>query len=171
LELLEFENIERENVLRCYLRDWTYGYAQNLSKKEFLTLKTQFEISLSNFIKQKSSELDVDKIVFESMHNFVIGNDDRDFARYFIKKYFVDFSVPVVYNKKLSTVDSIATSMKQSVHNVVMRFHSVLFADTLQTSYTAIDYTLGGKIENYLTDNNRLENLMKITDLIERFNK
>ena len=171
LELLKFENIERENVLRCYLRDWTYGYAQNLSKKEFLTLKAQFEISLSNFIKQKTSELDVDKIVFESMHNFVIGNDDRDFARYFIKKYFFDFSVPVVYNKKLSTVDSIATSMKQSVHNVVMRFHSVLFADTLQTSYTAIDYTLGGKIENYLTDNNRLENLMKITDLIERFNK
>ena len=171
LELLKFENIEKENVLNCYLREWTHKYAQNFSKKEFSIQKAQFETSLSNFIKQKALELKVDKIVFESMHNFVIGNDDRDFAKRFIKKYFENFFIPVVYNKRLSTVISIATSMKKSVHNVVMRFHSVLFADTLQTSYTAIDYTLGGKIENYLTDNNRLENMIKIKDLIEKFNK
>jgi len=169
LKVLKFDNPNKENILRCFLRDWTSEYAKNMSKDEFLEQKTRFEISLSNFIKQKASELKVEMIILESMHNFVIGNDDRDFAHYFIKKYFMNSLIPIIYNKKLSTVDSIVLSMKQSVHNIVMRFHSVLFADTLETEYTAIDYTLGGKIENYLIDNNKLTNMIRINDLIDNY--
>jgi len=59
-------------------------------------------------------------------------------------------------------------SMLNSCHNICMRFHSVVFADTLNTSYTAFDYTGGGKILGYLTDNSKKENLLTINDLLEK---
>ena len=51
-----------------------------------------------------------------------------------------------------------------------MRFHSVVFADSLQTSYTAFDYTDGGKILGYLEDNCKTENLLSISDLLKKNN-
>jgi polysaccharide pyruvyl transferase WcaK-like protein len=47
--------------------------------------------------------------------------------------------------------------MKKSKLNICMRFHSVLFAHTLNTDFIAIDYTMGGKIHAFLKDNNVLE--------------
>ena len=49
-----------------------------------------------------------------------------------------------------------------------MRFHSVVFAHTLETDFTGFDYTNGGKIHNYLTDNNALQNLLSIENLIQK---
>jgi hypothetical protein len=50
-----------------------------------------------------------------------------------------------------------------------MRFHSVVFADTLNTDYTAFDYTGGGKILGYLTDNSKKENLLTIEELLVKY--
>ena len=155
-------------VLKCFLREWTHEYCKELTYEEFIQKREQVEFSLSQFVKQKAMELGATEIYLEHMHNFVIGNDDRDFSRHFIKNYFQDFEIPISYNKKLSTVNSIVDSMLNSCHNICMRFHSVVFADTLNTSYTAFDYTGGGKILGYLTDNSKKENLLTISDLLEK---
>lgn len=155
---------EKENIITCYLRDWTFEYF-NGTQEAFAIEKNKFEESLARLIKKQANHLNVERIEFHHMHNFVIGNDDRDFSREFTQKYFKD-DKRVYFNKKLSTVDNIAQSMKKSRLNICMRFHSVLFAHTLETDFIAIDYTLGGKILNYLTDNDCLSNLWKVEDVI-----
>lgn len=156
------------NRLSCFLREWTHEYVLHLSTEEFTKLKLDLEFKLSEFIKAKAEELNVDEIFLDHMHNFVIGNDDRDFSRYFIKKYFTNYKIPISYNRKLSTIDSIVDNMKTSRYNICMRFHSVVFAHTLETDFTGFDYTNGGKIHNYLTDNNALQNLLSIENLIQK---
>ena len=161
------EIYEKQNVITCYLREWTYEYSRDLSFEDFQDMKTRFEKGLASFIKKKAMELGVLEIKLQHMHNFVIGNDDRDFSRYFIEKYFNDFAFcPITFEEKLSNVDSIVHAMCTSVHNVCMRFHSVLFAHTLGTSFTAVDYTKGGKIKNYLVDNHSSDKMMSIDDFL-----
>ena len=166
---LNNKNKAKENKLSCYLREWTYEYSRNISETEFEQLKLKFELAIANYIKHQSELLVVNEICFEHMHNFVIGNDDRDFSRYFIKKYFSDYNIKVNYNKQLSTVDSIANNMVLSKYNIAMRFHSVVFAHTLNTPFTAIDYTRGGKISNYIADNSIPENLLSVEQIIEDY--
>ncbi|WP_282134432.1 polysaccharide pyruvyl transferase family protein [Seonamhaeicola maritimus] len=157
---------EKENIITCYLRDWTFEYF-NGTYEEFADEKHKFEEGIAMLIKKEANDKNVGRIEFHHMHNFVIGNDDRDFSRYFIQKYFKG-DKRVYFNKKLSTVDNIAQSMKKSRLNICMRFHSVLFAHTLETDFIAIDYTLGGKILNYLADNDCLSNLYRVQDVIEK---
>lgn len=155
------------NRLSCFLREWTHEYIADISFNEFLELKKKVEYKLSEFIKSKAEELKVDEIYLDHMHNFVIGNDDRDFSRYFIQTYFKDYKIPIVYNKKLSTVESIVENMKTSQFNICMRFHSVVFAHTLDTNFIGFDYTNGGKINNYLSDNHSIKNLLSLNDLLK----
>lgn len=155
-----------KKVLTCFLRELTYEYSNGLPYDEFEVLKQNFETSLVNYIKKKAIEIDADEIRFDHMHNFFCGMDDRDFSRHLIRTYFKDSSIPVSYNKKLSTIDSVTDAMLISTHNICMRFHSVVFAETLATEYTAIDYTQGGKILNFLKDNNKLDMMLSINDLI-----
>lgn len=164
------ENLHpKSKSIRCFLREWTYEYSRDISYEEFLELKKRFEVALANLIKAKAIELNVEEIILEHMHNFVIGNDDRDFSRYFIKEYFQDFAIPIRYNKYLSTVESITKSMQSSSHNICMRFHSVVFAHTLSTEFTAVDYTKGGKILNYLKDNQNESNYLSVDILIGNY--
>lgn len=158
-------NEEKENIITCYLRDWTFEYF-NGTEEAFAVEKLKFEEGLAQFIKKQADDKNVERIEFHHMHNFVIGNDDRDFSRYFIQKYFKN-DERVYFNKKLSTVANIAQSMKKSRLNICMRFHSVLFAHTLKTDFIAIDYTLGGKIHAYLKDNDCLEKKIVIHGLIK----
>lgn len=157
-----------DQTLTCFLREWTYEYSRDLTKEQFEVEKMKFERGIVSLIKSKAKELGVKKVYLEHMHNFVLGNDDRDFSRYFIEKYFsTEDEFEITFNKKLSTVDSIVSAMISSKHNICMRFHSVLFAHTLGTSFTAIDYTKGGKILNYLTDNDSLHNMYSVDDLVK----
>jgi len=160
-----------EKLLSLYLRDWEYLYAKgSMSETEFVSTKKNFEDALANLIKKKADELKVNKIVFNHMHNFVLGGDDRDFSRRFIKTYFPNDS-RVSYDQKLSTVDSIVESMQKSELNICMRFHSVLFAETLKTIFLAVDYTMGGKIASYISENSEPKNLLTINQLIEAYNE
>lgn len=151
-------------VLTCFLREWTFEYSKE-SMAEFDQLKIDFERGLASFIKRKAHEIQAQEILLDHMHNFAMGNDDRDFSRYFIKTYFKDFEIPISYNKRLSTVSSVVDSMLDSSYNICMRFHSVVFAHTLNTDFTAIDYTRGGKILNYLNDNNCSQRMLTIDNL------
>ncbi len=161
----------KEKTLSLYLRDWEYLYAKrNMTEDEFISVKNQFETGLANLIKSKANELNVSKISFNHMHNFVIGGDDRDFSRRFIKTYFKD-DERISYSPKLSTVDSIAESMMKSDLNICMRFHSVLFAESLKTNFLPIDYTLGGKIASYVSENNQSDKLFTINQIIEEYSE
>ncbi len=162
---------KKENTLSLYLRDWEYLYAKgDMTEEAFAKTKAQFEDALANLIKKKADELNLEKIVFNHMHNFVLGGDDRDFSRRFIKTYFSKDS-RVSYEKKLSTVDSIVASMQSSELNICMRFHSVLFAETLNTNFLALDYTLGGKIAAYISENSESKNLLTINQLIKDYSE
>ena len=160
--------VEKEDILSCYLREWTFEYFSG-TRDAFELQKKILEQGIANMIKGKAEALNVDRIEFHHMHNFVIGNDDRDFSRYFVGQYFKDDS-RVFINKKLSTVDSIVKTMKQSKLNICMRFHSVLFAHTLKTDFIAIDYTLGGKIHAFLEDSNTLDKKISVDSLITQYN-
>ena len=149
-------------------REWTFEYFSG-TRDAFELQKKILEQGIANMIKGKAEALNVDRIEFHHMHNFVIGNDDRDFSRYFVGEYFKDDS-RVFINKKLSTVDSIVKTMKQSKLNICMRFHSVLFAHTLKTNFIAIDYTLGGKIHAFLEDSNTLDKKISVDSLITQYN-
>lgn len=156
------------NRITCFLRELTYEYFSDISLKEFNELKFELEYKLAEYIKNKAKEFNVKEIYFDHMHNFVIGNDDRDFSRYFIKKYFSECNITINYNKKLSTIESVVNCMKNSRFNVCMRFHSVVFAHTLNTNFIGLDYTNGGKIKSYLKDNNSIENLLTIEKILKK---
>ncbi|MFN0293155.1 polysaccharide pyruvyl transferase family protein [Pedobacter helvus] len=163
------QQFPQRNIISCYLRDWTYEYCRDLSYEDFLAKKQELELGIANLIKHKALEMQVDEIRLEHMHNFVIGNDDRDFSRYFMEKYFDDFEIPITYNKYLSTVISISESMQSSKLNVCMRFHSVVFAHSFNTNFVAVDYTKGGKIKNYLVDENQMNNYLSVDDIINNY--
>lgn len=149
--------------LACFLREWPYEYGKKYTKEEFFTVRNQFEKGLASYIKRTADEQECKKIRLYHMHNFVVGNDDRDFSRRFIKDHFSDSDYDISFDKSLSTVQSIGTALAGAKYSLCMRFHSVLFASTLGVPFEAIDYTLGGKIYNFLKDNNQL-NFMKSFD-------
>jgi MoaA/NifB/PqqE/SkfB family radical SAM enzyme/polysaccharide pyruvyl transferase WcaK-like protein len=154
-----------KNELACFLREWTHEYAPDLSKKEFENKRVQFEKFIANKIINIITENGIEKVKLYHMHNFHIGNDDRDFSRRFINTYFANDN-RVSFDEKLSTIESIITAMKNSKMNLCMRFHSVLFAHSLNTNFKAIDYTLGGKIHKFLADNNSLSSIIKLDDVL-----
>lgn len=149
--------------ISCFLRDWTEEYA--MADIDFFETKERFERGLANYIKQKATETGVRNIHFYHMHNFVIGHDDREFSRRFVKKYFASDNFNVTIQAKLSTIENISEAMLRSRLNICMRFHSVLFAHTLDANFVAIDYTMGGKIRYYLEENDCLDRLLTLSEV------
>ncbi len=149
-------------VLACFLREWSAEYKGNLSEIEFLDMRDKFEANTALIIKQFCKENDV-KPAFYPMHTFTVGGDDREFYRRFLKKYF-DGEDYFFYTKN-AQVRTTVEAMKTAKFNLCMRFHSVLFAHTLKTNFMAIDYTQGGKIHNFLSDNQDLHKLLDLKAL------
>jgi len=159
------ENAHSKNELACFLREWTWEYDPGSSYESFVLKRTKMEAGLARFIQREYEKSGCDSIKFYHMHNFVIGNDDRDFSRRFVATYFSDIK-HVTIQEELSTVRNICYAMKSSKMNICMRFHSVLFAETLSSPFLAIDYTQGGKIKGFLKDQGKEANLVQIEDLI-----
>ena len=155
-------NVENKKpILACFLREWSHEYARNKSKNEYLEMRKNFEEKLADSIKKFCSEFDLIPH-FYSMHTFHIGGDDRIFYRRFLKKYFNKFDHYL--ELKPSNIPMIVNAMQASSYNLCMRFHSVLFAHTLDTNFIAIDYTNGGKIKGYLSDHEKLSNMVAIEE-------
>lgn len=159
--------VKEKAGLACFLRELTAEYRGNKSIEEFCEYKQKFEEALAlniiNFCDQNGLIPN-----FYSMHNFVIGNDDRDFNLEFTRKYFSNREFYV--ENKLSTVDSIVQAMRSSKINLCMRFHSVVFANTLNTDFVAIDYTSGGKIHGYLSDERKAESMVTLDSIVNNSN-
>ncbi len=154
-----------KSELACFLREWTHEYAQELSKSEFYEKRKKLEKGIANKIKNLAKEKKVATIKLYHMHNFHIGYDDRDFSRRFIHENFPNDN-SISFHKELSSVDNIILAMKSAKLNLCMRFHSVLFAHTINADFYAIDYTQGGKIKGFLNDNNALNKIISIQDLL-----
>lgn len=155
--------------IACYLREFTKEYSSEESEESFSMAKKKFESGLAHFIREKAVERNCKRIHFYHMHNFAIGNDDRDFSRYFLRNYSDYFrGFEILVDARISTVSSIIESMQRSKMNLCMRFHAVLFANELATDFIALDYTAGGKIRNYLSDNGKLDHLVSFDDITNR---
>lgn len=163
LDRIAHVETEQTTELACFLRDWPLAYRGDRTTEEFEKDKDQFYKNLAKAIKEIADNKGLTP-VFYSMHNFVVGGDDRDFYRNFVSTYYTEGEYKI--EKKLSTVDSIIKAMKGAEFNLVMRYHSVLFANTIGNNFTAIDYTNGGKIKGYLDDHDKGNYLLPIADIV-----
>ncbi len=152
----------KKGKLACFLREITYEYRGNKSPEEFDVFKRNFEERLAqNIIYLIKKENLIPH--FYAMHNFVIGNDDRDFNLSFAERYLQGYEYYI--ERKLSTIESISQNMQSAEYNLCMRFHSVLFANILQVPYIAIDYTGGGKIFQLLKEKNEMEKIVSLQEI------
>lgn len=159
---LEIGVVSKKNILACFLREWTQEYQGGLTNEEFDSIKNSFEENLAKEIKIICKEFNL-RPHFYSMHTFCVGGDDRIFHRKFTKKYFQGLDYYI--ENSPSSVDQIIKAMQSSSINICMRFHSVLFAQTLGVNFIPIDYTQGGKIKGFLKDKNLLHRMIKLEDL------
>lgn len=147
------------NILACFLRDWPLAFG---SDSEYAQIKTQFETHLAACILDVCQRYRL-KPIFYAMHTLTVGGDDREFNRRFASTYLPNSQTK--QELKPASVDSIAKAMLGARLCVCMRFHSVLFAHTLRRPYVAIDYTLGGKVRNFLQDERQLQKCVSLLDL------
>lgn len=155
----------------CFLRAWSWEYAGDRNKLEYESLNDRFESELSKLLvsiaRQKNATLHL-----LPMHTFHIGGDDRIFNRRLAKLILAQNkenskTTVSVANRPISSYE-ILQNMYHSDFNICMRFHSVLFAETLGVPYIAIDYTGGGKIKAFLEERGKLDRLISLEDVAER---
>lgn len=155
--------------ISCFLREWGTEYIGGLNQEEFILTKYKFEQQIVEMLLTLSSDYGAD-IHLLPMHTFYIGGDDRIFNR----RLTANLS-SLVSEKKLTNEISYAREtispkeILQSMHhaqlNICMRFHSVLFAESLGVPYIAIDYTNGGKIKAFLESKGKLNRLISVYDV------
>lgn len=130
-------------VLACFLRELPAEYFGELSCEAFLKFRQDFEAALAQNIKHVCKRFGL-KPHFYAMHNFVVGNDDRDFNFRFADTYFEPGSYEV--DPKLCSIEKNLDLMCAAEKVICMRFHSSVFADYVEADYIPIDYTSGGKV-------------------------
>ncbi|WP_312518708.1 polysaccharide pyruvyl transferase family protein [Anaerospora sp.] len=164
LQKFQTKNSKGKTRIACFLRELTTEYRAAVNMDEFYSFKDDLEQALAKNIINFCDTYDLIPY-FYSMHNFAIGNDDRDFNINFTRKYFSGRKHFV--ERGLSTVESITQAMQTSHINLCMRFHSVVFAQTLGTDFIALDYTSGGKINGFLTDVGKINHMISMRSIID----
>ena len=156
----------KEPYVACFLREWGREYAGSLTTEAYLTLKLQFETELTELIASIARQgLDVHLL---PMHTFQVGGDDRQLNRRLsrdISSLLGESTSQVLLARGVVSPAEILQTMERAKLNICMRFHSVLFAETLGVPYLAIDYTGGGKIAAFLTAKGKLERMISLNDL------
>jgi len=154
----------KNGELACFLRELTQEYVVCETKEEFELFRMRVEEALAQNIKELCS---AEGLVphFYTMHNFVVGNDDRDFAFRFTHDHFVKGTYAI--DNRLTSIEKVTEAMNAAALNVCMRFHSVAFADTLEVPYVAIDYTFGGKVFAFMNEHGQQDRMATIDSLLE----
>ncbi|MEM9807048.1 MAG: polysaccharide pyruvyl transferase family protein, partial [Cyanobacteria bacterium P01_D01_bin.56] len=154
----------------CFLRKLTLEYKGDLDGESFDSLQQRFEAQLVQMLMYVSNSYHLELNLLP-MHTFSVGGDDRKFNRKIVR----DLETAegggepskASYERGILSPLEILQAMHHARFNICMRFHSVLFAQTLGVPYLAIDYTSGGKIEAYLRDRNELNRLMTLEDIAQ----
>lgn len=161
--------VSESTSISCFLRDWGRDYAQNLDGASYQSQKTSFETELAGLVTT-AAQLTGSDVHLLPMHTFTIGGDDRIFNRRFARQVSSRLT-PLRPQSKVRFARGpvapveILASMTQSRFNICMRFHSVLFAETLGVPYLAIDYTNGGKIKAFMEEIGRVDRLISLQDV------
>lgn len=158
--------------ISCFLREWGRDYGGALSDEEFIVTKTAFETELVKLIMYVARLQSVDHVHLLPMHTFYMGGDDRILNRRLAKSLKISTAVEqqsldVEFARGPISPLEILQSMHQAQFNICMRFHSVLFAETLGVPYLAIDYTGGGKIRSLLKQKGKLNHLISLKDVAD----
>jgi polysaccharide pyruvyl transferase WcaK-like protein/MoaA/NifB/PqqE/SkfB family radical SAM enzyme len=132
----------QKDVIRCFLRELTQEYPQAILPEAATHGIVQFLTNLLDWYPNHHIEL-------WPMHYFPVGNDDRAYARRLAAAVNSN-RLTIEYRPRLP--EEILQAMATADFNICMRFHSVVFASTIEAPFAAIDYTAGGKVHNYLTD-------------------
>lgn len=165
---IEASTQDDEFEIACFLRAWDHEYAKGLSASEFdlklKELRAAFVDSFAHIVREN----DV-RVRFFPMHSFSVGGDDRVLARAMfreIQKSYPDVANRVSFQRLPASPIEIIRAMKTAKLSICMRFHSVLFAETLGVPYLAIDYTNGGKIEAFLRDKSATHKKLTLEEVI-----
>jgi polysaccharide pyruvyl transferase WcaK-like protein len=157
---------DTQKQVSCYLKEWEYTYSRGVAMEDFLQQKSLFESQLANlvlFLAQKYQS----PIKLLPMHCFSVGGDDRVFNRKIMKRIqeLGPGHIPIESERLPMTAKEIIYQMIDAKLNICMRYHSVVFAETLSLPYVAIDYTQGGKIRSFLSDRDKTDHLLSMSDL------
>jgi MoaA/NifB/PqqE/SkfB family radical SAM enzyme/polysaccharide pyruvyl transferase WcaK-like protein len=151
----------------CFLREWGADYARGLSGEEFKRMKGALDAGIQKLLAwlalDRGFTLDL-----LPMHTFSVGGDDRAYNRRLSRQLTRSGIAPNQMRVERLPVSplGILRSMQRANLNICMRFHSVLFAETLQVPYVAIDYTRGGKIQSFLESRGKLDRLLTLEEVI-----
>jgi len=160
-----------EQNVACFLRKLTLEYKGARDVAAFTSLQERFESQLVQMLIYISNKLNLGLSLFP-MHTFSVGGDDRKFSRKIAKDIqaaaeIEHMSGQVSYERGIVSPLEILQSMSSANFNICMRFHSVLFAQTLDVPYIAIDYTNGGKIESFLRDKAAMHKLVSLEEVAD----
>jgi polysaccharide pyruvyl transferase WcaK-like protein/MoaA/NifB/PqqE/SkfB family radical SAM enzyme len=145
---------QKQQTLACFLREITTEYMAGMTIEDFLDFRSKFEEELGKLVRYICVTTGL-KPVLMPMHTFVIGNDDRDFARRFAGEHLTGLEYTI--GNRIYSAQDILSTMLDSDLCLCMRFHSVLFTDVLGVPYIPVDYTGGGKIMGFLKDKDKLD--------------
>ncbi|MCX6150718.1 MAG: radical SAM protein [Ignavibacteriales bacterium] len=155
IKSLKIEYQKQGNIIRCFFRELTHEYPQNISP----------DLAFHNiicFINKLLSWYPEHKIELWAMHYFPIGKDDREFAKRIVN---VTNDERVTYIIQPQSPEEILIAMASADFCIAMRFHSVVFASTVGCNFVAIDYTAGGKIKGFLEDTNQTAKIIALNEL------
>ncbi len=156
IESLGIKHVGSDNkIIRCFFRELTHEYPQNVSPQEAMDQLIKF---LHKLIKWYPDH----KVELWPMHFFPIGNDDREFAK-ILCAHFGNSHITSELRPK-SPLD-ILKAMSEASFCVCMRYHSVVFASKVGAPFIAIDYTSGGKVNSFLKDTNQLSRMTSLADI------
>jgi polysaccharide pyruvyl transferase WcaK-like protein/sulfatase maturation enzyme AslB (radical SAM superfamily) len=154
----------------CFLRDWSSEYSAGRSKEEHGRVREDFNENLAKLLAHLTSALEL-PLRLLPMHCFDVGGDDRRFGRRLAARLRPllgpEPGAKIEVSRLPVSPFEIVAQMKHATLNVCMRFHSVVFAETLGVPYIAIDYTGGGKIRNFLADRGKLDRLLSVTQIAD----
>ncbi len=161
----------KEKYVGCFVRELTLEYKGDLGVEPFLLLQQKFEMQLVQMLTYLLNSRQL-RLSLLPMHTFSVGGDDREFSRKIVKDVLAiaereNTNGKITYARGIVSPLEILQNMSHASFNVCMRFHSVLFAQTLGVPYIAIDYTNGGKIQSYLQDKNAMNRLLTLEDVAQ----
>lgn len=138
--------IKSEYVI-CAFRNWPYMYADGLSYEKYSHKNSLYEAKWHNLISEIQSSGKI--VVLFPMHNFCIGDDDREYYLKFLSKQEWENGVVLVDHDY--TPEEALNYFKYASLSLSMRFHSVVAAISCNIPCVAIDYHYGrGKITGFM---------------------
>ncbi|MHA6481271.1 polysaccharide pyruvyl transferase family protein [Paenibacillus sp. strain BS8-2] len=154
-------------VMFC-LRKWPRMYSFGINDNEYEEIVEYFEKFIFDTIKDYK-ELGV-KVILFPMHNYYIGNDDREYFLELCEKYELWNDVQIIGHEY--SINEAVNYFKYADKVFAMRFHSVVFAIALETDFIALDYQIDdGKITGVLNMLDLSRKVLRIGDFKKNIDK